>query len=184
MDAIFEIDADAKILGEWFGRTIIHSDRRFSYEQAQEVLEANQGDLAKELTILNTLAKKMRDQRFKEGAISFETVEVKFKLDEKGKPLAVVAKVRKDAHKLIEEFMLLANKKVAEFVFNLKKGKDSSNTMVYRTHDAPNPEKLASLSTFAKRFGHKVVLDDENTIAKADTCKILNPGCYIHKCGN
>ena len=163
--AIFEIDADAKVHNEWFGRTIIHSDRRFSYEQAQEVLESLQGDLLKELTILNTLAKKMRDQRFKEGAISFETIEVKFKLDEKGKPLAVIAKVRKDAHKLIEEFMLLANKKVAEFVFNLKKGKDT-NTMVYRTHDAPNPEKLAALSTFAKRFGHKVELDDENTIAK------------------
>ena len=163
--AIFEIDADAKVHNEWFGRTIIHSDRRFSYEQAQEVLESLQGDLPKELTILNTLAKKMRDQRFKEGAISFETIEVKFQLDEKGKPLAVIAKVRKDAHKLIEEFMLLANKKVAEFVFNLKKGKDT-NTMVYRTHDAPNPEKLAALSTFAKRFGHKVELDDENTIAK------------------
>jgi ribonuclease R len=163
--AIFEIDADAKVKEQWFGRTIIHSIRRFSYEQAQEVIETQQGDLVKELTILNTLAKKMRTQRFKEGAISFETIEVKFQLDAKGKPLAVVPKVRKDAHKLIEEFMLLANKKVAEFVFNMKKGKES-NTMVYRTHDAPNPEKLASLSTFAKRFGHKVVLDDENTIAK------------------
>jgi len=163
--AIFEIDADAKVKEQWFGRTIIHSIRRFSYEQAQEVIETQQGDLVKELTILNTLAKKMRAQRFKDGAISFETIEVKFQLDAKGKPLAVVPKVRKDAHKLIEEFMLLANKKVAEFVFNMKKGKES-NTMVYRTHDAPNPEKLASLSTFAKRFGHKVVLDDENTIAK------------------
>jgi ribonuclease R len=164
--AIFEIDADAKVLDEWFGRTIIHSTRRFSYEQAQEVIETQQGDLVKELTILNTLAKKMRAQRFKEGAISFETVEVKFQLDAKGKPLAVVPKVRKDAHKLIEEFMLLANKRVAEFVFNLRKGKGTSNTMVYRTHDAPNPEKLASLATFAKRFGHKVELDDENAIAK------------------
>ncbi|WP_018341978.1 ribonuclease R [Cytophaga aurantiaca] len=164
--AIFEIDADSKIHTEWFGRTIIHSNRRFSYEQAQEVLETLQGDLPKELTILNTLAKKMRDQRFKEGAISFETVEVKFRLDSTGKPLEVVPKVRKDAHKLIEEFMLLANKRVAEFVFNLKKGGKESNTMVYRTHDAPNPEKLAALSTFAKRFGHKVELDDEHTIAK------------------
>jgi ribonuclease R len=163
--AIFEITEEAKIKSEWFGRTIIHSDRRFSYEQAQEVLEAQAGDLAKELTILNTLAKKMRDQRFKEGAISFETIEVKFQLDEKGKPLAVIPKVRKDAHKLIEEFMLLANKKVAEFVYNLKKGKDK-NTMVYRTHDAPNPEKLSALTTFAKRFGHTVVLDDEEMIAK------------------
>jgi ribonuclease R len=163
--AIFEIDAEAKVRDEWYGRTIIHSNRRFSYEQAQEVLETKEGDLSNELTILNTLAKKMRDQRFKEGAISFETIEVKFQLDEKGKPLAVIPKVRKDAHKLIEEFMLLANKKVAEFVYHLKKGKDK-NTMVYRTHDAPNPEKLAALSTFAKRFGHKVVLDDEQTIAK------------------
>jgi ribonuclease R len=162
--AIFEMDATGKVHNEWFGRTIIHSDRRFSYEQAQEVIETQQGDVVKELTILNTLAKKMRAQRFKDGAISFETIEVKFKLDEKGKPLAVVPKVRKDAHKLIEEFMLLANKKVAEFVFNLK-GKEK-NTMVYRTHDAPNPEKLATLSNFAKRFGHTVVLDDENTIAK------------------
>lgn len=162
--AIFEMDATGKIFTEWFGRTIIHSNHRFSYEQAQEEIETQSGSLVKELTILNTLAKKMRAQRFKDGAISFETIEVKFQLDEKGKPLAVVPKVRKDAHKLIEEFMLLANKKVAEFVFNLK-GKEK-NTMVYRTHDAPNPEKLATLSNFAKRFGHKVDLDNEDNIAK------------------
>ena len=163
--AIFEIDKDAKVKSEWFGRTIIHSIRRFSYEQAQEVLESNTGDLEHELTILNTLAKKMRTQRFKDGAVSFETIEVKFQLDEKGKPLAVVPKIRKDAHKLIEEFMLLANKKVAEFVYNMKKGKDK-NTMVYRIHEPPNPEKLTSLAVFAKLFGHIVVLDDEKSISK------------------
>jgi ribonuclease R len=158
--AVFEMDKDGKVLNEWFGRTIIHSDRRFSYEEAQEVLETGSGDFAEELLLLNGLAKKLKIERFKKGAISFETIEVKFKLDEKGVPLAVYPKVRKDAHKLIEEFMLLANKKVAEFVYKMRKG-ESRNTMVYRIHDFPDVEKIKTLSTFVKKLGYSLNVDEK-----------------------
>jgi len=157
--AVFEIDDKIKIKKEWFGRTIIHSDVRFSYEEAQVILEKGQGELADELRILNDIAKKLRKERFKKGAVNFETTEVKFKLDEKGKPLAVIPKVRKDAHKLIEEFMLLANKQVATFVYNIKKGKER-NTFVYRIHDYPDPEKVKNFSVFARQFGHKMNVDE------------------------
>ena len=160
--AVFEINDQAKIQNQWFGKTIIHSDRRFAYEDVQEIIEGKEGDYKEEILLLNNLAHILRKERFKNGAISFETVEIKFKLDEKGKPLGVYPKIRKDAHKMIEEFMLLANKKVAEFVYNMKKG-DNRNTMVYRTHDNPNPDKLNALSTFAKRFGHKMVIGEEAT---------------------
>jgi ribonuclease R len=162
--AVFEMDNDAKILKQWFGRTIIHSDRRFSYEEVQEVLESKEGDFKEEILVLDDLAKKLRTERFKKGAIGFETVEVRFQLDQNGVPLAVVPKIRKDAHKLIEDFMLLANKKVAEYVFFMKKGQDK-NTFVYRTHDHPNTEKLNALALFAKRFGHDVQLEEEDKIA-------------------
>lgn len=157
--AVFEIDDKVKIKKEWFGRTIIHSDVRFSYEEAQVILEKGRGELADELRILNDLAKKLRSERFKKGAVNFETTEVKFKLDEKGKPLAVIPKVRKDAHKLIEEFMLLANRQVATFVYNIKKGKEK-NTFVYRIHDYPDPEKVKNFSVFARQFGHKMNVDE------------------------
>ncbi len=163
--AVFKMNSAGKVLEEWFGRTIIHSDRRFTYEEAQAVIETGVGDLSQELNILNDLAKKLRDKRFQGGAVNFETTEVKFKLDEKGKPLGVVPKVRKDAHKLIEEFMLLANRKVATYVYKLKKGKDK-NTFVYRTHDYPDPEKVSSFAQFAKRFGHNVNTD-ESAISKS-----------------
>jgi ribonuclease R len=245
--AVFEITPEAKIVKEWFGRTIIHSDKRFSYEEAQESINSYQsggepllvnseqssgkllsvssevslpknihilGDnvalvenieelkvndsdnqilteepkkkgrkkkveileefiegipLAEsqepkaksqkpyetELNILNNLAHKLRDERFAKGAVNFETVEVKFDLDENGKPVGVYQKIRVDSHKLIEEFMLLANKKVAEFVFN-RRQKEPRNTMVYRIHEAPDPERLKTFSTFAKRFGYNV----------------------------
>lgn len=159
--AVFELDRKAKIINEWFGRTIIHSDKRFSYEEAQEVLESGKGPYLEELTILNDLAKTLRKERFSKGAVNFETTEVKFKLDEKGRPLAVIPKVRKDAHKLIEEFMLLANKQVASFVYNMKKGKDK-NTYVYRTHDFPDPEKVKDFAMFARQFGHKMNIDESS----------------------
>jgi ribonuclease R len=157
--AVFEIDERAKVITEWFGRTIIHSDKRFSYEEAQEVLETGKGPFAEELTILNNLAKKFRKERFSKGAVNFETTEVKFKLDAQGKPLEVIPKIRKDAHKLIEEFMLLANKQVATFVFNYKKGKEK-NTFVYRIHDSPDPDKVMDFATFAKQFGHKLNVEE------------------------
>ncbi|GAA4423654.1 ribonuclease R [Pontibacter saemangeumensis] len=158
--AVFELDENGKLHESWFGRTIIYSDRRFSYEEAQERIETGKGDFVEEINILNGIAKKLKDKRFKNGAISFETVEVKFKLDEKGRPLSVYVKERKDAHKLIEEFMLLANKKVAEYVYNLGKGKRRP-TMVYRTHGQPDPDKLSTFSLFARKFGYKVDPDGD-----------------------
>jgi ribonuclease R len=159
--AVFEMDHTGAIKKEWFGRTVIHSDYRFSYEQAQEVLETGKGQYAQELKILNDLAHRLRKERFSKGAVNFETTEVKFKLDEKGKPLAVIPKIRKDAHKLIEEFMLLANKQVATYVHSMKKGEEK-NTFVYRTHDLPNPEKVSDFAQFAKQFGHQLHIDDRS----------------------
>jgi ribonuclease R len=159
--AVFEMDERAKVLSEWFGRTVIHSDHRFSYETAQEGIETGSGNLAAELKLLNDLAIKLRKERFAKGAVNFETTEVKFKLDEKGKPLAVVPKIRKDAHKLIEEFMLLANKAVATFVYKMNKS-EGKNTFVYRIHDSPDPEKVRDFSLFAKQFGHKIDPEGNN----------------------
>jgi ribonuclease R len=162
--AVFELTPDAQIVNEWFGRTAIHSNRRFAYEEAQDILNENRGDYLEELRLLNELAYKLRDERFKNGAINFETVEVRFRLDENGVPLAVYPKIRQDTNKLIEEFMLLANKRVAEFVHSLSKrnkGKEE-NTMVYRVHEGPDEDKLRSFSDFARRLGYKLNVDDEH----------------------
>lgn len=164
--AVFEMDSDAKILHQWFGKTIIHSDRRFSYEEVQQVIEEKVGEYSEDILTLNDLAHKLRKERFKMGAIGFETLEVKFKLDEKGVPLAVIPKIRKDAHKLIEDFMLLANRKVAEYVYFMKKGEEK-NTFVYRIHDHPNVEKLNALAAFAKKFGHNINVGEEKDVADA-----------------
>lgn len=164
--AVFELDEEANIVEQWFGRTVIHSDRRFSYEEAQEVIETKQGDYAEEILKLNELAYILRDRKFKNGAISFESTEVKFKLDERGKPIGVYVKERKDAHKLIEDFMLLANKKVAEFIAKKGKGKDKY-TFVYRSHDSPNLENLGTFATFAARFGYKINTKSDKEIAKS-----------------
>lgn len=159
---VFELDDTGRLYDTWYGRTVIYSDRRFAYEEAQERIETGEGDFAEEINTLNEIAKKLKDKRFKNGAISFETTEVKFKLDENGKPLYIYVKERKDAHKLIEEFMLLANRKVAEYVYNL--GKDKKRpTMVYRTHGAPDPDRLSTFSIFARKFGYKV--DPEGNIS-------------------
>lgn len=152
--AIFELNEEGKIFKEWFGRTVIHSDRRFAYEEAQERIETKEGDFVDEILTLNKIAYALREQKFKNGAIGFETTEVRFRLAEDGTPLEVIPKQRKDAHKLVEDFMLLANKKVAEFVYK-KNGDNKPPTMVYRVHENPNPEKLAAFAKFAARFGHK-----------------------------
>lgn len=163
--AVFTIDKDANILKEWFGRTVIKSNRRFSYEEAQAVIETHEGNLVKEITTLDMLAKKMRATRYEKGAISFDRREVKFKLDTKGRPIGVYFKVSKDANHLIEEFMLLANKKVAEHI-----GKHSSApTFVYRVHDNPDEMKLKDFSNFIKKFGYKI-----NTSGGANTSKSIN----------
>jgi ribonuclease R len=166
--AVFELDENAYVINEWYGKTIIHSDRRFTYEEVQQVIETGEGDYKEEIYKLNALAYKLRDRKFKNGAISFETTEVKFKLDDIGKPIGVYVKERKDAHKLIEDFMLLANRKVAEHVSKMGKGKHKY-TFIYREHGAPKPESLANFAQFAARFGYKI-----NTKSDKETAKSLN----------
>lgn len=148
--AIFELDEHAKIQNEWFGRTVIHSDRRFAYEKAQEIIEGKKDDYSEPILTLDSLSKKLREERFKKGSINFHSLEVKFELDEKGDPLGVFLKEQKDANKLIEDFMLLANRRVGEFIG--KKGKP----FVYRIHDNPDPEKLQTFSQFIKKFGYRI----------------------------
>lgn len=164
--AVFELDNDANVVEQWFGRTIIHSDTRFSYEDAQEVLENKSGKHSEELLKLNELAYKLRERKFKHGAISFESVEIKFRLDDQGKPLGVYVKERKDAHKLIEDFMLLANKKVAEFIAKKGKGKQKL-TFVYRSHDSPKEDALLNFSQFASKFGYKIDMSSGRETARS-----------------
>lgn len=164
--AVFELDQEANVVEQWFGKTIIHSDTRFSYEDAQEILENKTGKHSEELLKLNELAYILRERKFKHGAISFESVEVKFNLDEHGKPLGVYAKERKDAHKLIEDYMLLANKKVAEFIAKKGKGKQKL-TFVYRSHDSPKEDALLSFSQFALKFGYKIDISSGRETAKS-----------------
>jgi ribonuclease R len=164
--AVFELDNEANVIEQWFGRTIIHSDTRFSYEDAQEILENKSGKHSEELLKLNELAYILRERKFKHGAISFESVEIKFRLDEQGKPLGVYAKERKDAHKLIEDFMLLANKKVAEFIAKKGTGKQKL-TFVYRSHDTPKEDALLNFSQFAMKFGYKIDISSGRETAKS-----------------
>lgn len=151
--AIFKMDAKAQVLDQWFGRTLIRSNRRFTYEEAQQMIEGGEGDFKKEILLLNDLAQQLRRDRFKAGAIDFDRVEVKFDLDEKGKPVGVYFKRSKEANKLIEEFMLLANRKVAERIGKPKPGK-KAKTFVYRIHEQPLPEKLEDFNRFVARFGY------------------------------
>jgi ribonuclease R len=154
--AVFEIDAKAHVHSVWFGRTIIHSQRRFTYEEAEGILKTGKGDFARELKILNSIAKKLRTQRFKAGSIGFDKSEVKFILDEKNNPTGVYQKTIGDSNHLIEEFMLLANKYVAMAVGRNADGKPSGKIMVYRVHDDPDPDKLIELQGFVSRFGYKL----------------------------
>ena len=189
--AVFEINEKAQVVNKWFGRTVTYSDQRFAYEEAQSIIEnctlsevseytmpLDISIIDKEYTVskeiieatlkLDELAKKMRKKRMKAGAISFDRVEVKFNLDEQANPLGVFFKESKDANKLIEEFMLLANRKVAEFI-GTEKGKPSKNTFIYRTHDEPNIDKLAALQGIIKKFGYSI-----DTETKASTSQSLN----------
>jgi len=164
--AIFELTEDADLVKEWFGKTVIHSNRRFAYEEAQQVIETGEGDFSSEMLTLNLLANKLRDKRFKNGSIAFERVEIKFEIDDKGKPLSVYFKEAKDSNKLIEEFMLLANKRVAEFVGKTGENK-TSKTFVYRIHDKPDPDKLSTFNTFIQRFGYGIQLTTSRAISSS-----------------
>lgn len=153
--AVFELDKQGNLHHEWFGETVIHSDQRLSYEEAQQAITQPTDRLHTQLTILNSLAKKIRSDRFKRGAINFDTPSVKFQLDKQGRPLSILPKISRDSHKLIEEFMLLANKRVALHVRRMKQGKQFP-TFVYRTHDQPNLEKLGDFALFVKQFGYSI----------------------------
>jgi ribonuclease R len=162
--AVFEMDDKADIINTWIGKTVIESDRRFSYEEAQQIIETGEGDYKEEVLLLDDLAKKIRARRFKKGAIDFDRYEVKFDIDEKGKPTRVFFKESKDSNKLIEEFMLLANKRVAETVGRVAKG-IKAKTFVYRTHDQPNPDKLNNFNQFIRKFGYGIKTANAKSIS-------------------
>jgi ribonuclease R len=146
------------VINEWFGRTVINSDRRFSYSEAQHIIDTGNGDMKEQILVLHDLAQQLRQKRFAVGAFSFERVEVQFELDDKGKPLGIKFRDMGTSNQLIEEFMLLANRRVAEFVAKKMRGK----TFVYRIHDKPDPEKISNFSHFITKFGYKLSGDTSN----------------------
>ena len=154
--AVFELNDKAEVKKEWFGRTVIHSDRRFSYEEAQERIETKEGDLTEEILVLDRLAKIMREKRVDDGAITFDRSEVRFNLNDNNEPIGVYFKISKDANHLIEEFMLLANRKVSEFISINKKKERTNKTFIYRIHEDPDPTKLQALRDFVSTFGYKM----------------------------
>jgi len=164
--AVFELDNNAKVLSQWFGRTVINSDRRFNYEEVQEIIEKGKGEYAEEIGVLHGLATKLRDERFKNGSINFATQEVKFKLDEDGTPLSVVIKEQKDSNRLIEDFMLLANRRVAEFI-GKKKADKKPKTFIYRIHDIPSPEKLNTFIEFLGKLGYSLKINSQESLARS-----------------
>ncbi|CAL2061893.1 ribonuclease R [Tenacibaculum sp. 190524A05c] len=184
--AVFEINENANIVDQWFGRTVTYSDKRFAYEEAQVIIETKKNvipsavslsgeeyevsdDIVQAVLKLDELAKKMRSRRMKSGAISFDKVEVRFNLDEQANPIGVYFKESKDANKLIEEFMLLANKRVAQFIGKGKAGKPTNKTFIYRVHDEPDVEKLAALQNIVSKFGYKI-----DTQTRESTSESLN----------
>ena len=165
--AVFELNENAEVLNEWFGRTVTHSDRRFSYEEAQERIETQTGDLTEEILTLDRLAKILRKRRIDNGAITFDRSEVRFNLDENSQPIGVYFKVSKESNHLIEEFMLLANRKVSEFISLKKGGEPTQNTFIYRIHDDPDPAKLEALREFVSTFGYKMDLANTKKVAQS-----------------
>lgn len=174
--AVFEFDKQYNLTKEWFAKTIIHSDRRFSYEEAQERIDSKQGDYAKEINVLNDIALHLRKERFNNGSINFESDEVQFSLDADGNPLGMHVRERKEAHKLIEDFMLLANKQVATYIATKAK---PEVPFVYRIHDLPNTEKLTDFALFAKELGYPIKINTPKQIAESfnnlSEAAVLNP---------
>ncbi|MDR2207247.1 MAG: ribonuclease R [Flavobacteriaceae bacterium] len=162
--AVFELNDSAEIKKQWFGKTLIHSDRRFSYEEAQKRIKTRKGDLAEEILVLDRLAKILRKARIKNGAITFDRSEVRFNLDENSEPIGVYFKMSEDSNHLIEEFMLLANRKVSEFISLNNQKQRTDKTFVYRIHDDPDPEKLEALKDFVSTFGYKMNLSNPRKI--------------------
>ncbi|MCE3283030.1 MAG: rnr [Chitinophagaceae bacterium] len=164
--AVFHMNAKGEVKQSWLGKTVIHSNHRFSYEEVQEIIESGEGLYGEEILLLNGIAQKLRKKRFSKGAINFSSTEVRFKLDEKGKPLGIVVKESKEAHQLIEEFMLLANRTVAENVNKIKINKKEI-PFPYRVHDVPDEEKLNPFIAFARKYGHKFDISSPEAIARS-----------------
>lgn len=164
--AVFTFDKNDKIVGEWFGKTVIHSDRRFTYEEAQERIDSGEGDFVAEIKEMNRIAHKLRATRYKEGSISFESPEVRFKLDEHGAPIELYVKERVDAHMLVEDFMLLANKRTAKYIGQKREGV-ATIPFVYRTHDLPDMGKVEDFAKFALALGYKMNVNTPEEIAAA-----------------
>ena len=173
MSAVFVLDKDANIKEKWFGETIIHSDKRFAYEEAQEVLDTQNGPMLTELNTLLALSKKIRARRVAKGAIEFDTAEVKIELDEAGKPIAVRLKERKDTNLLIEDFMLLANETVAETLSELGK-KNGNNPSIYRIHEAPDAERIINLAAFLKVMGYDLPITGDGRVKGKDLNKLMD----------
>ncbi len=167
--AVFEMDNEGNILSRWFGKTIIHSNKRFTYENAQEVLDAKSGEHFEVLDFMNRIAKKYIDMNAFAGAINFETEEIKFELDEKGVPLRVIKKQRLDTHKMIEQYMLLANREVAEFIHTEDtKIRDKVEGLIYRVHEAPDHEKIRDLAILVRALGHQLPLNKKGEVNAKD----------------
>lgn len=163
--AVFELDENAKVHKEWFGRTVTKSNRRYAYEEVQAMIEGGDGDYKEELMKLHQLSSSLREERFRGGSINFKSEEIRFDLDENGKPLSAHLKIQKEANWLVEDFMLLANRKVAEYVGLKKFGKSQKpKTFVYRIHDVPNQEKLMQFSEFVRKLGYKVSLNSRKSL--------------------
>lgn len=164
--AVFKMNEKAEILGQWFGKTVINSNKRFTYEEAQQIIETGKGEHSKEVLNFHKLAVIMRDKRFAGGSINFSSEEIKFKLDEKGKPIETYIKEQKEANHLVEEFMLLANRSVATFIGKPKSGK-TPKTFIYRVHDEPNPEKLNTFVGFLKKLGYSLNIGSRQQLASS-----------------
>jgi ribonuclease R len=164
--AVFQMTPKGQVKQHWLGRTIIHSDHRFTYEEVQEIIEQQTGLYYDEISLLNNIAQRLRKKRFDNGAINFSSQEVRFKLDESGKPIGIVVKESKEAHQLIEEFMLLANRIVAEDVSKVRINKKPL-PFPYRVHDLPTEEKLLPFMAFARKFGHKFDTSTPEAIASS-----------------
>lgn len=165
--AVFKMNENGEIKEHWLGRTLIHSDHRFTYEEVQEIIEGAEGPHKDEVLLLNKMARVLRKQRFDNGAINFSSQEVRFQLDENAKPIGIMIKESKEAHQLIEELMLLANRTVAEYVYNIRIGTNQQVPFPYRVHDTPDEEKLKVFSGFARKFGHKLEVDNPEKLARS-----------------
>jgi len=166
--AVFEMTKGGKIISKWFGKTIINSNKRFTYELAQETLNAGQGEFYQELKTLDDIAMRLRKEKTAHGAIDFEQDEISFELDSAGKPINIYKKQRLDTHKLVEEYMLLANKEVAEFIFKAYKKTNSDSPFIYRIHDLPDNEKITALSIFVKALGYDLPIEKNKNLRAID----------------